>query len=1062
MRCRELLEEAFNIPEESNDPSASYTILVIDDSPEDRELYRRYLMRDRDYSYRILEAGSGRQGIGLWQQQQSDAVLLDSRLPDCDGLAVLTQLQQSLPPEGLLPAVVVTGQGNESIAVALMKAGAQDYLVKDQITPERLQLTVQNVIQTTQLHKQLKRQRAASERRFASITKLSPVGIFYSDRNGHHTYVNDRCCEMMGLTPAEALGLGWARVLHPDDRERVLQQWEQFIQENVPFHAEYRFQRADGTIFWVIGQASAEIDDQGQILGYVGTLTDISDRKQAEVALRESEEQFRSMADNAPIMVWVTDATGCCTYLSRSWYDFTGQTDATGLGFGWLNAVHPEDATLTRETFVRANEHHEAFRLEYRLRHRDGEYCWAIDAASPWIGSNGEFKGYIGSVIDISDRKQAEITLAANEARLRGFFESSVVGMLYGDIYGGISAANDEFLRIVGYTREDLETGALRWIDITPSEFLPLDAEAIDQARRVGACTPYEKDYIRKDGRRVPVLVGYSLVGEAREESVAFILDLSERKQAEREAQEGKQILDTLMEYVPEGITIADAPNVTIRQVSRFGQQLAGRPLEELKGSQVGEHIETWNILYADGVTPATADVLPLTRAVQHGEVVIDEEWILQRPDGTQIVVLCNAGPIYVDGNITGGVIVWRDISDRVQFERDRERILQQEQAAREEAERANRIKDEFLAVLSHELRSPLNPILGWTKLMQSHSFEPTETATALATIERSVRVQIQLIDDLLDVAKILRGKLNMIVAPVDLVGVVQAAIETVSTAASAKSIDLTVFLNPIRQVMGDAARLQQVVWNLLSNAVKFTPHHGRVEIRLEQIDDQAQITVRDTGKGIKPEFLPHVFESFCQEDFSTTRKFGGLGLGLAIVRSLVEAHGGTIWADSPGEGQGATFTVQFPLLPRESESAQVEKAHEPNLELTGIRVLAVDDDPEARRLLTAVLTKFGAEVLTVASAGEVLAVIKAFQPDVLVSDIGMPEMDGYGLIQQIRTDSYRQGQLPAIALTAYASEDDQQRATASGYQQHLAKPLDPERLVEAVVILSAAKQRGS
>jgi PAS domain S-box-containing protein len=1009
---------------------------------------------ERDYSYTICEAESGRQGVGLWQQQQPDAVLLDYRLPDCDGLEVLTRLQQSLSATPPLPVVVVTGQGSEAIAVELLKAGAQDYLVKGQLTPERLQLTVKNVIQTTQLQHQLERQRAESERRYASIAKLSPVGIFQSDRDGHDTYVNDRCCEIMGLAPAEASGLGWMKVLHPDDRERVLQQWEQLIQENVPFHAEYRFQRADGTICWVIGQASAETDAQGQIIGYVGTLTDISDRKRAEQALQESEGRFRLLAETIEDVFWMSNPQEHqLLYVSPAYERIWGRS-RTGIHAEfreWIEAIYPEDRDRVERNFWKG-VYEGRYDEEYRVVRPDGSMAWIHDRGFPVRDKSGEVQYVAGVAQDISDRKQVETALAANETRLRGFFESSVVGMLYGDIYGGISAANDEFLRIVGYTRENLQTGALRWIDITPSEFLPLDEEAIDQARRVGACTPYEKDYIRKDGSRVRVLVGYSLVGEAREESVAFILDLSERKQAEREAQEGKQILDALMEYVPEGITIADAPDGRIRRVSRYGQELTGRAPEVIEDISVGEHAQNWGIFHRDGVTPASDDVLPLTRSIQHGEVVTNEEWILQRPDGTQITLLCNAGPIYGDSYITGGVIAWQDITDRVQIERDRERILQQEQAAREEAERANRIKDEFLAVLSHELRSPLNPILGWTKLMQSQSFDPTETAAALATIERSVRVQIQLIDDLLDVAKILRGKLNMTVAPVELRVVIQAAIETVSTAASAKSIDLRpVFLHSIGQVMGDSARLQQIIWNLLSNAVKFTPNHGRVEICLEQVNDQAQITVSDTGKGIKPDFLPHIFESFRQEDLSTTRKFGGLGLGLAIVRSLVEAHGGTIWADSPGEGQGAIFTVQFPLLPMESEPAQVEKAHELNLDLTGIRILTVDDDPEARRLLSAILTKFGAEVLTVASAGEVLAVIEVFQPNVLVSDIGMPEMDGYGLIQQIRIDSYPEGQLPAIALTAYAREDDQQQAIASGYQQHLAKPIDPERLVEAV-----------
>jgi CheY-like chemotaxis protein len=268
--------------------------------------------------------------------------------------------------------------------------------------------------------------------------------------------------------------------------------------------------------------------------------------------------------------------------------------------------------------------------------------------------------------------------------------------------------------------------------------------------------------------------------------------------------------------------------------------------------------------------------------------------------------------------------------------------------------------------------------------------------------------------------------------------------------------------LPQIGQVSGDAARLQQIVWNLLSNAIKFTPANGRVNIWLERIGDQAQITVSDTGKGINPEFLPHIFESFRQEDASTTRKFGGLGLGLAIVYSLVEAHGGMIWADSPGEGLGATFTIQLPLLNLEPPRSQPSQLPPQELDLTGIRVLAVDDDPDARNLLTALLTQYGADVLTVASAADVLANLESFQPDVLVSDIGMPEVDGYALIRQVRTlPPEKGGQTPAIALTAYAREDDHQKALTSGYHCHITKPLEPEQLVRAVMSLLADQRVG-
>jgi PAS domain S-box-containing protein len=439
-------------------------------------------------------------------------------------------------------------------------------------------------------------------------------------------------------------------------------------------------------------------------------------------------------------------------------------------------------------------------------------------------------------------------------------------------------------------------------------------------------------------------------------------------------------------------------------------------------------------------------------------------EYRIKRWDGTYQWFLCRGIPTRdAQGQTTGWMGILLNITEQKQTQALQAQLFEQEQAARKEAERANRLKDEFLAILSHELRNPLNPILGWAELLQTRKFSEAKTARALATIERNARLQAQLIDDLLDTARILRGKLIINLEPTNLVQVVKNAIDTVRTAAEAKSISLQINLLPINKISGDVARLQQIVWNLLSNAIKFTPKGGRVEIRLEEVGKQAQITVTDTGKGICADFLDHVFESFRQENALVTRHFGGLGLGLAIVQYLVEAHGGTITAYSPGEGLGSTFRVRLPLLQVEPRSCPTKAVLNSEPNLSGIRVLAVDDEPDARDLLKAVLTTYGAEVKVAASALEALAIFRFFQPDVLISDIGMPEVDGYTLIQRIRTLPPEAGgeigaitklSLKAIALSAYAREEDSQQALESGYQVHLAKPLEPKKLVQAVAEL--------
>ena len=445
--------------------------------------------------------------------------------------------------------------------------------------------------------------------------------------------------------------------------------------------------------------------------------------------------------------------------------------------------------------------------------------------------------------------------------------------------------------------------------------------------------------------------------------------------------------------------------------------------------------------------------------AVQHaldtGEVYTAEYRVLSA-DGQERWVRAR-GQVEYDAagqpvSFPGAVI---DITERKQAEAERDRLLAQAKAAQEAAESANRVKDEFLAVVSHELRTPLNPILGWSQMLRKRKLPPAKAAYALETIERNAKMQAQLINDLLDVSRILRGKLSLEAASVDLAAVICMALETVRLAADAKSIQIeTHFDASVSPVSGDPGRLQQIAWNLLSNAVKFTPEGGSVSVGLVQTGQAAQITVNDTGKGIEPDFLPYVFERFHQADAATTRRFGGLGLGLAIVRSLVELHGGKIKAESPGENQGATFTVTLPVIPRpvtiEPTTLPLESG-----DLSGIQVLVVDDDENARELMSCLLEMHGADATITASAEEAIASLADHQPDIILSDIGMPEVDGYMLMRQVRAlPSEAGGEIPAIALTAYASEIDHRQSAAAGFQQHIAKPIEAEELVGAIARL--------
>ncbi|HEY6400329.1 MAG TPA: ATP-binding protein, partial [Blastocatellia bacterium] len=401
--------------------------------------------------------------------------------------------------------------------------------------------------------------------------------------------------------------------------------------------------------------------------------------------------------------------------------------------------------------------------------------------------------------------------------------------------------------------------------------------------------------------------------------------------------------------------------------------------------------------------------------------------------------------------------------ADRVALAIEHARLYEVERQARRQAEESNRVKDEFLALVSHELRSPLNAILGYAALLRYGGLDAKMIKNAADVIERSGKAQTQLIDDLLDTARIISGKLRLEVGPVDLVQVIEQAIQTIQPAAVAKGISIETDLpSEIGQITGDPARLQQVIWNLLSNAVKFTPQGGRVEARLERVDPYIRITVSDTGKGISPDFLPYVFDRFRQADASSARRHGGLGLGLTLVKYLVELHGGTIEVMSAGESHGATFIVTLPVRAIATplgEAGGAPVTVKSSGELSGVRALVVDDQDDARELIKAALTQYGADVVAVSSAAEAYALITTAPPQerpvVMVTDIGMPIENGYSLIRRVREWERAHGaHIPAVALTAYGRVQDRIHALEAGFQMHVAKPIDPAEMVVAILSL--------
>ncbi len=446
----------------------------------------------------------------------------------------------------------------------------------------------------------------------------------------------------------------------------------------------------------------------------------------------------------------------------------------------------------------------------------------------------------------------------------------------------------------------------------------------------------------------------------------------------------------------------------------------------------------------------------------------------------TEMQQAVRISPLTHEGGVIGTLTIIEDVTERVAREAElqaqieaRSQLLSSEKLARNEAERANRLKDEFLATISHELRNPLNAIMGWAHMLQLGKLNEANTERAVETIYRNAKSQSQLVADLLDVSRIISGKLRLDVRAVDLIYIVNAALDSIRPAADAKGIRLQTILDPAAgPISGDADRLQQVVWNLLTNAVKFTPKGGKIQVTVQRFDSHVEVAVSDSGVGISQEFLPYVFDRFRQADASTTRIHGGLGLGLSIVRQLVDLHGGSVSVQSDGEGKGASFTIILPFVAVISNENDTEVGYPARNDeiisfeglpsLHGLRVLVVDDEADTRELISEVLKGCGSEVILSCSAAEALEALSKHQPDILISDLGMPDEDGYSLISKIRAlPPERGGQIPAAALTAYARAEDRMRVLRAGFQFHLPKPVDSAELVTVVASLAGRAYKG-
>lgn len=904
------------------------------------------------------------------------------------------------------------------------------------------------------------------------------------NREWRYTHVNQEATRLLQKTQQELLGQQIWEVF-PDvlgtqfEQELKRALIEQVIVDFEEFYLPYRM--------WV--KVRVYPSKQGLAIYF----RDITQRKIAEEALRESEMRFAKLAENVPGAIYqyrcYPDRTDNFTYISSGWLDIFEiaphlvQQDCS---IAW-QSIHPDDLVAFRNSINLHANTGERWQHEYRIVTPSGKMKWIQGIARAERQPDGSVL-WDGILQDISERKLTEEALRQSEERLRVALKNSPISIFHQDdelryTWVHNSAFGYEVDEILNQHDADLMSRP--------------DAELLTEikshvlktgigVRREVKLAMREQDWYYDLTIEPLRSVNNEIIGVT-----GAAVDISERKRSEMALRKSEQRFRIAQEISLDAFTVMEAvrddTGDIVDFVWNYVNPKAAKILQQLPDALIGKRL---------------LQVLPGNKT--SSELFNHYVQVVETGQPHDIEIPYNFEGISgwfrnMAVKLEDGIAIsFSDITQRKKDEQERVQLLERERVARAEAESANRIKDEFLAVLSHELRSPLNPILGWSQMLRARKYDKQTTDRALETIERNAKLQAQLIDDLLDISRILRGKMILNLCPVNLITTIEAAIETVSLTAQAKAIEIQKILDPnVGMVSGDTNRLQQVVLNLLSNAIKFTPNQGKVEVRLECVrvrdkgeegageecttsctsctssssslsynaDFYAQITVKDNGKGISADFLPHIFDYFRQENSSTTRQFGGLGLGLAIVRYFIEMHGGFVIAESQGEGLGATFTIRLPLISSECcllnpELTPQSLLPSPHLPLRGLHVLIVDDEADIRELVAHILKQFGAEVTATKSASEVITALEQSVPDVLISDIGMPNVNGYMLMRQIRTWSPQQGgQIPAIALTAYAGEYNQEQALAAGFQMHIAKPVEPDTLVKAVVSLVSSNK---
>ncbi len=900
----------------------------------------------------------------------------------------------------------------------------------------------------------------AAQAYLAAIVESSDDAILSKDLNGVIQSCNAAGERIFGYPAEELIGQP-VRILIPPERQTEEDDILARIRRGERIeHFETVRVRKDGGRIDISLTVSPVRDATGRIIGASKIARDISEQKRN----RAAQSYLAAIVESSEDAILSKNLDGIIQSCNTRAEELFGYTAAELVGRSIRILIPPdrqaeEDDILARIRRGERIEHFETVRLA-----KDGRAIDISLSVSAIRDRDGRVVGVAKLARDITEQKRLARELDAQREWFRVTLASIGDAVIASDPEGRVTYMNEPAQKMTGWGMDEAIGQPLTDVFhiINEKTRQPVDNPAglvLRTGHVVGLAN--HTVLVDRNGAERPIADSAAPIRRAGGRTIGIVLvfrDVTDERRAEDAIAEQREWFETTLESIGDAVIATDV-NGNVVFMNPIAEHLTGWQLARARGRSCAE---VFNIINENSRRPVES---PVTRVLAEGTVVgLANHTVLIGADGAERPIDDSGAPIRSrDGRMVGVVLVFRDVSERrrgeierrdAAFERDR--LLEAERAARADAERASRVKDEFVAMVSHELRTPLNAILGWTQLMLKPDAGPEVVTRGLDIIARNTRLQTQLISDLLDVSRIVAGKLRLDIAQVDLNSVVSDAIDTVQRDADAKQIAIRRELDAAAGIIaGDASRLQQILWNLLSNAIKFTSEGGQITVRLRRAGSDAEISVADTGVGIRPEFLPHIFDRFQQADQSITRRFGGLGLGLSIVKHLVELHGGSIVAASPGIGQGTTFTITLPSTVATAAAdvplhAVDGEAPQPPESLSGIRILVVDDEQDTCEFLDRFLGGYGAQVVVARSATQALSHIA--DVDIVVSDIGLPDVDGYELMHRVRMlPPSSGGTVPAIALTAYARTEDRTRAFRAGYQAHLAKPIEPAELVATI-----------